>query len=152
LDAILPFPAVLCILATSGANGDGNLTLWCHPDQAASLLQLKKSFLFSCYPSPLESWHDGTDCCLCQGVGCSNTSGYVTALELSGRGLYSQGLNPAIFNLTSLHRLDLSMNYFGQYSLPASGFERLSLLTHLNLSKSGFQGQIPIGISNLPTL
>ncbi|CAM0879114.1 unnamed protein product [Alopecurus aequalis] len=44
------------------------------------------------------------------------------------------------------------MNYFGQYSLPATGFERLSLLTHLNLSKSGFQGQIPIGIGKLDNL
>uniref|UniRef100_A0ACD5VCE0 Uncharacterized protein n=1 Tax=Avena sativa TaxID=4498 RepID=A0ACD5VCE0_AVESA len=95
---------------------------------------------------------DGTDCCLWEGVVCSNSSGHVTALELGGRGLYGTGLDPAIFNLTSLQRLDLSMNYFCQHSLPASGFERLSLLTHLNLSKSGFQGQIPIGIGKLANL
>lgn len=139
---LLVFLLVLAALATtSGAHANGNLTLRCHPDQAASLLQLKKSFSFFRYPSGLESWQDGTDCCLWEVVGCNNSSGHVTALDLGGIGLYSQGLDPSIFNLTSLQLLDLSMNSFGggssedmdlgQYSLPASGFERLSLLTHL---------------------
>lgn len=149
---ILLFLPMFSAQDTSAAHGDGNLTLRCHPDQARSLLQLKQSFSFSGHPSALESWQDGTDCCLWEGVGCSNSSGHVTILELSGRGLYSQGLNPAIFNLTSLLQLDLSMNNFGQYNLPTSGFERLSLLTHLNLSSSGFQGQIPIGIGKLANL
>ncbi|KAE8772065.1 Receptor-like protein 12 [Hordeum vulgare] len=144
--------AVLSALATSAAHGDGNFTLRCQPDQAASLLQLKKSFSFFHYPSGLESWQDGTDCCLWEGVGCSHSSGHVTALELSGRGLYSQGINPAIFNLTSLQLLDLSMNYFGEYSLLQFRFDRLPLLTHLNLSHLGFQGQIPTGIGGLINL
>ncbi|KAM3346285.1 hypothetical protein ACQJBY_020708 [Aegilops geniculata] len=151
---VLPvFLVVLAAIATtSNSHGDGNLTLICHPDQAASLLQLKKSFSFFRYPNALESWQDGTDCCFWEGVRCSNSSGHVTALELSGGGLYSVGLDPAIFDLTSLQLLDLSMNNFGQYNLPASGFERLSLLTHLNLSYSGFKGQIPIGIGKLANL
>ncbi|XP_048549252.1 receptor like protein 22-like [Triticum urartu] len=149
---LLLFIAELSALATSGAHGDGNFTLRCQPDQAASLLQLKKSFSFFHYPSALESWQDGTDCCLWEGVGCSNSSGHVTALELSGHGLYSQGINPAIFNLTSLQLLDLSMNYFGEYSLLQFRFERLPLLTHLNLSHLGFQGQIPTGIGGLTNL
>uniref|UniRef100_A0ACD5VMS4 Uncharacterized protein n=1 Tax=Avena sativa TaxID=4498 RepID=A0ACD5VMS4_AVESA len=149
---LLLFLAVLSALATSGAQDDGNPVLRCHLDQAATLLQLKKSFSFFRYPIALVSWQDGTDYCLWEGVICSNSPGHVTALELGGRALYSLGLDPAIFNLTLLQRLDLSMNYFGQYSLPANGFERLSLLTHLNLSKSGFQGQIPIGIGKLANL
>ncbi|KAM0826825.1 hypothetical protein ACQ4PT_068609 [Festuca glaucescens] len=149
---LLLFLAVLPALATSSAHLNGNLTLRCHPDQAASLLQLKKSFSFFRYPNPLESWLEGTDCCLWEGVGCSNSSGHVTAIELSDRGLHSPGLDPAIFNLASLQRLDLSMNNFGGYGLPASGFESLSLLTHLNLSNLGFQGQIPIGIGRLASL
>ncbi|XBI61474.1 hypothetical protein VPH35_042261 [Triticum aestivum] len=148
----LLFLAMFSALAASDTHGDDNLTLRCHQYQAASLLQLKRSFSFFSYPSALDSWQDGTDCCLWEGVGCSNSFGYVTALELSGRGLYSQGLDPAIFNLTSLQLLDLSMNNFGQCNLPATGFERLSLLTHLNLSNSGFQGQIPIGIGKLANL
>ncbi|KAM3198065.1 hypothetical protein ACQJBY_073262 [Aegilops geniculata] len=147
------FLAVLAGLATTfGTHAEANLTLRCHPDQAAALLQLKKSFSFFRYPSGLETWQDGTDCCLWEGVGCSNSSGHVTALDLSDRGLYSPGLNPAIFNLTSLQLLDLSMNNFGQHNLPASGFERFSLLTHLNLSNSGFRGQIPTGIGKLASL
>jgi hypothetical protein len=150
---LLLFLAVLSALAiTSCAHGDGNLTIRCHLDQAASLLQLKKSFSFFRYPSALASWQDGTDCCLWEGISCSSSSGDVTALELSGRGLYSPGLDPAIFELTSLQRLDLSINCFGQYSLLASGFEMFSLLTYLNLSNSGFSGQIPIGIGRLASL
>nr|XP_051220983.1 receptor-like protein 7 [Lolium perenne] len=149
---LLTFLAVLPALATSGVQGDGNLTLRCHPDQAAILLQLKRSFSFFRYPSPLESWQDGTDCCFWEGVSCSDSSGHVSALELSGYGLYSEGLDPAIFNLTSLQLLDLSLNNFGPYSLPASGFERLSLLTHLNLSNSVFRGQKPAGIGKLANL
>ncbi|VAH71562.1 unnamed protein product [Triticum turgidum subsp. durum] len=151
---VLPaFLVVLAALATpSNSHGDGKLTLRCHPDQAATLLQLKKSFSFLRYPNPLESWQDGTDCCLWEGVGCSNSSGRVTALELGGCGSCSQGLDPAIFDLTSLQVLDLSMNNFGPYSLPANGFERLASLTHLNLSYSGFVGQIPTGIGKLANL
>uniref|UniRef100_A0A3B6FG82 Uncharacterized protein n=1 Tax=Triticum aestivum TaxID=4565 RepID=A0A3B6FG82_WHEAT len=144
--------AVLPALATSGSDDDGNFTLRCHPDQAATLLQLKKSFLFFRYPNALQSWQDGTDCCLWEGVRCSNSSGHVTALELGGCGFYSQGLDPAIFKLTSLQQLDLSMNNFGPYNLPTNGFERLTSLTHLNLSYSVFRGQIPTGIGKLANL
>ncbi|KAF7020542.1 hypothetical protein CFC21_033623 [Triticum aestivum] len=150
---LLLFIAALSALPTSGANGDGNnLTLRCHPDQSATLFQLKQSFSFFHYPNALESWQDGTDCCLWEGVRCSNSSGHVTALELGGRGFYSQGLDPAIFKLTSLQQLDLSMNNFGPYSLPTNGFERLTSLTHLNLSYSVFRGQIPTGIGKLANL
>ncbi|KAM0826999.1 hypothetical protein ACQ4PT_068487 [Festuca glaucescens] len=149
---LLLFPGVLSALATFGAHGDGNLTVRCHSDQAASLLQLKKSFSFFRYPNPLESWQDGTDCCLWEGVGCSKSSGHVTALELCGCGLYSEGLDPAIFELTSLQLLDLSMNNFGSQSIPTNGFERLSLLTNLNFSNSGFSGQIPTVIGRLASL
>jgi len=44
------------------------------------------------------------------------------------------------------------MNDFGGSQLPAVGFERLSLLTHLDLSSSGVSGQIPISISKLTNL
>ncbi|RLN31201.1 hypothetical protein C2845_PM05G02550 [Panicum miliaceum] len=62
--------------------------------------------------------------------------GYVTALNLSGFGLYSYGIDPVLFNLTSLTLLDLSINNFGDqsYEIPSVGFEKLALLTHLNLS------------------
>ncbi|KAM0852908.1 hypothetical protein ACQ4PT_051445 [Festuca glaucescens] len=140
----LPFSSTHDNLATSSVH--------CLPDQAASLLQLKQSFNFDFSNTTLPSWQDGTDCCLWEGVGCEDSSGHVTALSLRGRGLCSQAINMALFNLTSLHHLDLSGNDFGGLRLPVVGFEKLSLLTHLNLSGSGLAGQIPISIGHLTSL
>ncbi|XP_062192498.1 receptor-like protein 6 [Phragmites australis] len=132
----------------------------CHLGQAQALLKLKKSFSFDESTTTLPSWRDGTDCCLWEGVGCDASSGNVTVLN--NRGLSSNGLDPAVFSLASLRRLDLSMNDFSQNwndplslrpdNIPATGFERFALLTHLNLSNSGLSGQIPIGISKLVNL
>jgi len=139
-------------LASSTSYG-GNLTApSCYPDHAAALLQLKRSFLFDYSTTTLPSWEAGTDCCLWEGVGCDSISGHVTVLDLSGRGLYSYSLDGALFNLTSLQRLDLSKNDFGGSRIPAAGFERLLVLTHLNLSYAGFYGQIPIVIGRLLNL
>ncbi|KAM0909221.1 hypothetical protein ACQ4PT_014940 [Festuca glaucescens] len=138
------------------AHGHGNATAAsCHPDQAAALLQLKKSFIFDYSTTTLPSWQPGTDCCLWEGVGCDGDVsgvGQVTVLDLGGCGLYSYGCHAALFNLTSLRYLDLSMNDFGGSRIPEAGFERLSKLTHLNLSYSDFYGQIPIAIGKLTTL
>jgi hypothetical protein len=156
-------------LGASSIHADGNLTHHstpssCLPDQANALLKLKQSFMFHSYAmfslldsnsvTTLPSWQAGTDCCLWEGVGCSNSSGHVTALNLSGFGLYSYGIDPVLFNLTSLRLLDLSFNNFGDqsYYIPSVGFQRLALLTHLNLSGSGISGQVPIGISKLTNL
>uniref|UniRef100_A0A8R7U1A0 Leucine-rich repeat-containing N-terminal plant-type domain-containing protein n=1 Tax=Triticum urartu TaxID=4572 RepID=A0A8R7U1A0_TRIUA len=145
--------------SNSHAHGDGHgnvTTSYCHPDQAAALLQVKQSFIFDYATTTLPSWQPGTDCCLWEGVGCdddiSSSDGSVTTLDLGGRGLYSYGCHAALFNLTSLRYLDLSLNDFGGSRIPADGFERLSKLTHLNLSYSGFYGQIPIAIGKLTSL
>lgn len=148
-------------LAASSVHADGNLThhstpsLLCRPDQANALLKLKQSFMLGPHSTALTTWQAGTDCCLWEGVGCSNSSGHVTALDLSGFGLQSSGIDPVLFNLTSLRLLDLSMNDFGGqygYEIPSVGFEKLALLTHLNLSDSGIGGQVPAGISKLRNL
>ncbi|KAF0918437.1 hypothetical protein E2562_023584 [Oryza meyeriana var. granulata] len=145
---LLLFLIHLPTIATSRAHIDGNNTVWCHPDQAAALLQLKQSFYSANSPINLPSWQDGTDCCTWEGVGCDASSRLVTVLDLSGRGLYSDGFDPALFSLTSLQRLDLSMNSLG--TTKDAEFDRLNLLTHLNLSNSGLEGQIPMGINKLP--
>ncbi|XP_037408495.1 receptor-like protein 7 [Triticum dicoccoides] len=146
-------------LATSShGHGHGNTrdSSYCHPDQAAALLELKQSFIFDYSTTTLPSWQPGTDCCSWEGVRCddgvSGGGGSVTVLDLGGRGLYSYGCHAALFNLTSLRYLDLSMNDFGGSHIPAVGFERLSKLTHLNLSYSGFYGQIPLPIGKLTNL
>ncbi|TVU43440.1 hypothetical protein EJB05_09913, partial [Eragrostis curvula] len=161
--ALLLFLAQLHkLFSTSSAHADAsNLTrlavhFLCRPGQADTLLQLKKSFFFDdTSATRLQSWRDGTDCCLWEGVGCDASSGNVTVLDLNNRGLFSFGLDPTIFNLTSLRQLDLSMNelsFIQSDNIPATGFERLALLSHLNLSSAGFQGQVPIGISKLVNL
>ncbi|GJN37401.1 hypothetical protein PR202_gb26352 [Eleusine coracana subsp. coracana] len=83
----------------------------------------------------------GTDCCRWMGVRCANTDGRVISLNLGGRGLESGGLHPALFDLTSLKYLNLAYNHFNRSQLPPTGFEWLTKLTHLNLSRCSFSGQ-----------
>ncbi|TKW13571.1 hypothetical protein SEVIR_5G110600v4 [Setaria viridis] len=122
----------------------------CHPDQASALLRLGRSFSTSDSACTLASWRAGTDCCGWEGVACAD--GRVTILDLGGCGLESAGLHPALFDLTSLRHLDLSGNSLNESELPAVGFERLTELTHLNLSYSDFAGMIPHEIRRLSKL
>lgn len=152
--ALLLFLLHLPTIATgSSAHFGGNNTVRCHPNQAAALLQLKQSFFWVNSPVILPTWQDGTDCCTWEGVGCDASSHLVTVLDLSGRGMYSDSFEPALFSLTSLQRLDLSMNSLGTSSTTKDAeFDRLTSLTHLNLSNSGLDGQIPMGINKLINL
>jgi Leucine-rich repeat (LRR) protein len=153
--ALLLFLAQLHSFDASSAHGRVNLTHHsapssCLPDQASTLLKLKQSFSFDPYSTTtLPSWQAGTDCCLWEGVGCSNSSGHVTALNLGGFNLYIQRFDP-LFNLTSLTVLDLSMNHFSD--IISVGLERLNLLTHLNFSRTGITGQIPAVFGKLTNL
>jgi Leucine-rich repeat (LRR) protein len=111
------------------------------------LLQLKHGFS----TSKLQSWNSTTDCCTWEGVTCDPATGRVIALELSNRSISGQ-VDPALFNLSSLQNLSFAYNLFDSITLPETGFEQLSNLIHLNLSNSGFVGQIPAGISQLTNL
>ncbi|KAH0470989.1 hypothetical protein IEQ34_000712 [Dendrobium chrysotoxum] len=119
----------------------------CLPDESSALLQLRKGFSFS----KLESWQPNTNCCQWGGVLCNGGSGNVVHLDLSSQNL-SGSINSSLFNLTSLRVLNLAFNLFYGNPIPSSGWEKLGNLTHLNLSNSGFQGQVPIGISRLNNL
>ena len=83
---------------------------------------------------------------------CDCNNGLVTSLDLGDRGLESGGLDPTLFDLTSLKYLNLASNNFNGSQLPPTGFERLTELTHLNLSSSSFSGQVPNGIGHLTNL
>jgi len=121
----------------------------CLPDQASSLLQLKASFIGDSLPS----WQAGTDCCHhWEGVTCDMAFGRVISIDLGEFDLTSSYLDPALFNLTSLRNLSLAFSDFNEAFLPASGFERLTNMIHLNLSWTSFRGQIPIGIACLKNL
>ncbi|XP_020102553.1 receptor-like protein 12 [Ananas comosus] len=147
-----PFLASLSpnsIGASSSGSESATLIVPCLPTEGSILLQLKRELS----NSNLVSWQHGTDCCRWEGVACDPVSARVTFLDLSSRGISGKIVSTsALFNLTSLHYLNLAWNQFDPITLPASGFERLSNLTHLNLSNAGFIGQVPIGIAHLTNL
>ncbi|KAM0884222.1 hypothetical protein ACQ4PT_031128 [Festuca glaucescens] len=125
----------------------------CLPDQASALLRLRRSFTVTNESvCTLGSWRAGTNCCRWEGVRCHDANGRVTSLDLGGCLLESPALDPAVFSLTSIRHLNLAWNYFNGSQLPASGFERLAELRHLNLSSSSFGGHIPVGIGGLTNL
>ncbi|XP_042483782.1 receptor-like protein 7 [Macadamia integrifolia] len=112
------------------------------------------------------SWEPEKDCCSCGGVTCNFTTGYVIDLDLSGYVIgfhYSSYYvidskvsgpiysNSSLFSLHHLQRLNLAFNDFKLTPLP-SGFDRLPILTHLNLSHSNFSGQVPWKFSRLTRL
>lgn len=77
-------------------------------------------------------------------------SGLVTALDLSKLSI-SGNLSTSLFNLTSLEKLNLAYNMFDGIGIP-NGFQFLVNLTNLNLSNSGFVGEVPLGIGMLRKL
>ncbi|KAI3848410.1 hypothetical protein MKX03_036258 [Papaver bracteatum] len=131
----------------------------CLNDQRTLLLQLNQSLTsFSSFPSFVSapskrgSWlSSSTDCCEWGGVGCDG-SGHVTSLDLSSE-LISGGLNgsSSLFKLKYLESLNLAFNSFSLATIP-SEFGGLTNLTYLNLSNSGFRGQIPVELSRMTRL
>ncbi|KAJ7960888.1 Receptor-like protein [Quillaja saponaria] len=137
----------------------------CHLDQKLALLQFKNSFSInesssvnsfdhSChqsYPKTL-SWknENGTgDCCSWDGITCDAMSGDIIGIDLSCswlRGKFHH--NSTIFRLSHLQTLNLAFNDFSLSQISPK-FGRFVELTHLNLSNSGFFGQVPPQISQL---
>jgi len=131
---------------------------FCAPDQSLSLLQFKESFSISssaselCHHPKTESWKEGTDCCLWDGVTCDLETGHVTGLDLSCSMLYGTlHSNSTLFSLHHLQKLDLSDNDFNSSHI-SSRFGQFSNLTLLNLNYSDFAGQVPSEISHLSKL
>ncbi|XP_042942929.1 receptor-like protein 6 [Carya illinoinensis] len=125
----------------------------CLGDQQSLLLQLKNNLEFEGELSTkLVHWNENSDCCLWEGVTCSE--GRVIGLDLSSEAI-SDGLDDlsSLFGLQYLQNLSLANNYFND--LPnefPSELDRLTNLICLNLSNAGFIGQIPIAISRLTRL
>ncbi|PNY04172.1 receptor-like protein kinase [Trifolium pratense] len=90
-------------------------------------------------PSKIESWNNGTDCCKWDGVTCNTVSGHVIGLDLSCN------------YLKQLRQLNLAFNDFLESPI-YHGIGDLASLTHLNLSFTGFSGNIPSSISHLSKL
>ncbi|OMP06180.1 hypothetical protein CCACVL1_01688 [Corchorus capsularis] len=111
----------------------------------------------------LSSWK-GSNCCRWRGIGCNNSTGAVTIIDLhnpyplnsdslSRYGFWnlSGDISPSLLHLKSLQYLDLSLNTFNGVSIPEF-LGSLRNLKYLNLSRAGFLGVIPPSLGNLSSL
>ncbi|KAL4575810.1 hypothetical protein LXL04_011896 [Taraxacum kok-saghyz] len=117
-----------------------------------ALLQFKSS-LSSDSTGQLLSW-TGNNCCRWQGVGCDNSTGHVTRLDLGSDlsdSLVMNELSSSLAELSRLSYLDLSGVYFRGTRIPEF-IGSMSQLRFLNLSSAGFSGVVPHGIGNLSSL
>ncbi|KAB1224386.1 Receptor-like protein 12 [Morella rubra] len=124
----------------------------CLGDQQSLLLQLKNSLQFDPHSSrKLVHWNPNDDCCFWAGVTCNE--GRVIGLDLSSEWISGGRLDSSssLFSLRYLQHLNMADNDFTGFDIP-NQFLELKNLTYLNLSGVGFQGQIPIGISQLTRL
>ncbi|KAI3819095.1 hypothetical protein L1987_12918 [Smallanthus sonchifolius] len=137
-------PFYLILLPVSGT---------CQNDQLSILIQLKNTLQFnSSFSTKLVSWNtNATDCCSWEGVKCSQ-SGQIIGLDLSNETI-SAGIDDSsvLFNLKSLESVNLAANKFNFKQIP-SRFGSFTSLLSLNLSNSGFSGQIPGELSQLISL
>ncbi|KAI3950162.1 hypothetical protein MKW92_044476 [Papaver armeniacum] len=131
----------------------------CLKDQRALLLQLNSSLIYDSLEffgdsygitSKLSSWNANTDYCSWDGINCDG-AGHVISLDLSCE-FISGGINNSsgLFGLFYLERLNLANNFFNS-PIPY-GLDQLLNLRHLNLSMSGFLGQIPNDILRMTRL
>ncbi|KAJ6966813.1 hypothetical protein NC652_004385 [Populus alba x Populus x berolinensis] len=133
----------------------------CVDSERTALLQLKRDLLtakpdssFPQHPSSgslLPSWKPNTNCCSWEGVACHHVSGHVTSLDLSSHKLSGTFNSTNLLHLPFLEKLNLSNNNFPSSPFP-SRLDLISNLTYLNLSNSGFSGQVPLEISRLTKL
>ncbi|TYI85375.1 hypothetical protein E1A91_D05G437200v1 [Gossypium mustelinum] len=131
----------------------------------SSLIQFKNSFSirenasFYCddfaglksYPKT-NSWKEDTDCCSWDGVTCDHLNAHVIALDLSCSWIYGNfPSNTTLFLLPHLQKLNLAYNDFNLSKIP-SEFGRFTSLFYLNLSNTGFAGEVPSQVSHLSKL
>ncbi|KAL1103226.1 hypothetical protein V6Z11_D05G424000, partial [Gossypium hirsutum] len=103
------------------------------------------------YPKT-NSWKEGTDCCSWDGVTCDHLNAHVIALDLSCSWLYGNfPSNTTLFLLPHLQKLNLAFNDFNLSKIP-SEFGGFTSLFYLNLSCTGFAGEVPSQVSHLSKL
>ncbi|XP_020977707.1 receptor-like protein 12 [Arachis ipaensis] len=148
----------------------------CIESERQALLSLKRGFNARDDDDWLSSWGDGEqqkECCIWEGVKCSNVTGHVLMLDLHGYH-FAGSISPSLAelhylnyldlsfnnlvggfplqltNMSFLRYLDLSFNTFDEIILPQLG--NLLSLEHLDLSGIGFSGTIPHHFKNLSRL
>ncbi|XP_071688735.1 receptor-like protein 6 [Rutidosis leptorrhynchoides] len=137
---IISFVYLLVFLITPTASS----SLISHDKECLALFQFKQTHQNYTTTS--------SDCCLWDGVVCSNNDRHVIELDLSESSIRGPiKSNSTLFNLVYLQKLNLSMNNFAESQIP-SEIARLKQLRSLDLSDSGFSGKIPNEISHLNQL
>ncbi|XP_065634430.1 receptor-like protein 6 [Quercus suber] len=112
---------------------------------------MKNSLKFnSTLSTKLVHWNESQNCCLWKGVTCSE-KGRVIGLNLFNESISGSLHNSSLFSLQYLENLNLACNKLSSSLIP-SQFGNLTNLIYLNLSNAGFEGQIPIEISQLTRL
>ena len=151
LHSQLPFPSSL----SSSFSSMPPCSALLHFSKSISLNK-SASLSDTSYPKTA-SWREDKHCCTWDGVECDKNTSLVVGLDLSSSWLFGNILsNSTLFFLPNLRRLNLTDNWFTDNwfnrSLIPSEFGNFKSLTHLNLSDSGFSGQIPSEISRLSSL
>ncbi|KAM6579401.1 hypothetical protein CsatA_003175 [Cannabis sativa] len=165
---LFPWIYSLIFILTSSSSLSMPSSSLCHPHETSALLHFKNSFsnindTTYCYdyyygleivnPNSTISWDiKSKDCCRWSGVTCDDVTGHVIRLDLKCSGL--QGIlhsNNTLFYLSHLQSLILSGNDFS-HSKISSEFGKFSNMVHLDLSDSGFSGQVPFQLSYLSNL
>ncbi|KAL1102874.1 hypothetical protein V6Z11_D05G396500, partial [Gossypium hirsutum] len=126
----------------------------------SSLIQFKNSFSITegaslycdeiagpkSYPKT-NSWKEGTDCC-----SWDHLNAHAIALDLSCSWLYGNfPSNTTLFLLPQLQKLNIAFNNFNLSQIP-SKLDRFTSLFYLNLSHTGFAGEVPSRVSHLSKL
>ncbi|XP_047943000.1 receptor-like protein 35 [Salvia hispanica] len=143
----------ICILTSSFIFTAHSYNNKCLLHQEILLLQLKDELIFKPYRSTkLVRWKESVECCLWPGVEC-DASSYVVSLQLDGEAISGGiGNSSSLFKFKYLQKLNLAYNDISLTLPIPKGIGNLTYLTHLNLSESGFGGQVPFEISFLKRL
>ncbi|KAH6837549.1 hypothetical protein C2S53_009856 [Perilla frutescens var. hirtella] len=144
---------LILLLLSNSDNGSINLVRFVSgQSEKELLLELRNNLTYdSSVSTKLVHWNESLDFCRWAGVKCDANS-HVSTLDLSGESI-SAGINDgsSLFKLSHLQSLSLAHNSFDSIELPPQ-FGQLTELRYLNLSNSGFSGQIPLSFSYLTRL
>ncbi|KAK4478433.1 hypothetical protein RD792_013906 [Penstemon davidsonii] len=123
-------------------------------DQRTLLLQFKNNLVYnSTFSTKIVHWNQNVieDSCNWEGVAC-DISGHVIGLQLDNESIQGGIENSnALFKFQYLEKLNFAYNSFNSIPIP-KGLQNLTNLSYLNLSNSGFGGQIPVEISEMKSL
>lgn len=135
----------------------------CFGTEREALLKFRQGLID--HSKRLSSW-TSKDCCEWKGVECSKKTGHVFKLDLRNpcfeispdgyiscldKSSLAGKIHASLAELKHLKYLDLSLNKFSKEKIPQF-FGTLQRLEYLNLSSTGFDGNVPHHLGNLSNL